>query len=49
MHWLPKSGPPMSPVRLKSHIHEIFALERAADAHRLMESSQHIGKILLRI
>jgi putative PIG3 family NAD(P)H quinone oxidoreductase len=35
--------------RLKSHIHEIFALERAADAHRLMESSQHIGKILLRI
>lgn len=26
-----------------------FALEQAADAHRLMESSTHIGKIMLRI
>ena len=35
--------------RLTSHIHEIFPLERASDAHRLMESSRHIGKILLRV
>jgi putative PIG3 family NAD(P)H quinone oxidoreductase len=35
--------------RLKSHIYEVFALERAGDAHRLMESGQHIGKILLRL
>lgn len=35
--------------QLKAHIHQIFALEHAADAHRLMESSQHIGKILLRL
>ena len=28
-------------------IHEVFPLDRAADAHRLMESSAHIGKIML--
>ncbi len=28
-------------------IHEVFPLTRAADAHRLMESSAHIGKIIL--
>jgi NADPH2:quinone reductase len=29
-------------------IHQIFSLEQAAEAHRLMESSTHIGKILLK-
>lgn len=29
-------------------IHQVFAAENAADAHALMESSQHIGKIMLR-
>jgi len=29
-------------------IHQTFPLEKAADAHRLMESSSHIGKILLK-
>jgi len=33
--------------RIKPQIYKTFALERAADAHRLMESSQHIGKIVL--
>jgi NADPH2:quinone reductase len=28
-------------------IHETFPLAQAAEAHRLMESSAHIGKILL--
>src|SRR5262245_21642833 len=28
-------------------IHAQFPLDRAADAHRLMESSQHVGKIVL--
>lgn len=28
-------------------IYRVFPLDRAADAHRLMESSEHIGKILL--
>jgi NADPH:quinone reductase-like Zn-dependent oxidoreductase len=27
----------------------VFPLDRAADAHRLMESSEHLGKILLRM
>jgi putative PIG3 family NAD(P)H quinone oxidoreductase len=30
-------------------IHEIFPLAQAAEAHALMESSRHIGKILLRV
>ena len=29
-------------------IHEIFPLKQASEAHRLMESSSHIGKILLK-
>ncbi len=33
--------------RIKTVIHQTFPLAQAADAHRLMESSQHIGKILL--
>jgi NADPH:quinone reductase len=28
-------------------IHAVLPLARAAEAHRLMESSQHIGKIVL--
>jgi NADPH2:quinone reductase len=28
-------------------VHETFALAEAAAAHRLMESSAHIGKIVL--
>jgi NADPH2:quinone reductase len=35
--------------KLKSHIHATFPLERVAEAHKLMESSQHIGKILLQV
>ena len=30
-------------------IHAVFPLERAADAHELMESSTHVGKIMLRV
>lgn len=33
--------------RVRPIIHERFPLDRAADAHRLMEESSHIGKILL--
>ncbi|MCX7161380.1 MAG: zinc-binding dehydrogenase, partial [Proteobacteria bacterium] len=32
---------------IKAVIHQTFPLAEAAAAHRLMESSQHIGKILL--
>ncbi len=34
---------------IKPVIHEVFALEAAAQAHALMESSQHIGKIVLSV
>ena len=34
---------------LKPLIYEILPLEKAAEAQRLMESSQHLGKILLRV
>ena len=33
--------------RLSAMVYRTFPLEAVADAHRLMESSQHIGKILL--
>jgi NADPH:quinone reductase len=32
---------------VKPIVHATFPLERASDAHRLMESSEHIGKIML--
>lgn len=32
---------------VKPVIHQVFAAERAADAHALMESSTHVGKIVL--
>jgi NADPH2:quinone reductase len=35
--------------KLRSHIHATFPLQRVAEAHRLMESSQHIGKIVLQV
>jgi NADPH2:quinone reductase len=34
---------------IKPVIHEVFDLEAAAQAHALMESSQHIGKIVLSV
>jgi NADPH2:quinone reductase len=35
--------------KIKPVIHEVFELEAAARAHELMESSQHIGKIVLTV
>jgi NADPH2:quinone reductase len=32
---------------VKPIVHATFPLEHAADAHRLMESGSHIGKIML--
>lgn len=33
--------------KIKPVIHQVFPAAQAADAHRLMESSEHIGKIVL--
>lgn len=35
--------------KVRPVIHKVFPLADAADAHRLMESSEHIGKIILSI
>lgn len=35
--------------RLRPLIHATFPLDQAAEAHRLMESSQHIGKLVLTV
>lgn len=42
-----KIWPLIEAGKIKPQIYRTFALEQAADAHRLMESSQHIGKIVL--
>ena len=42
-----KIWPLIDSGRIKPEIFKTFPLEQAADAHRLMESSQHIGKIVL--
>ncbi|MFM1990020.1 MAG: Phthiocerol synthesis polyketide synthase type PpsC [Pseudomonadota bacterium] len=35
--------------RALPHLHKVFPLEQAAQAHALMESSEHIGKIMLQV
>ena len=40
--------PLMDSGTIRPIIHQTFPLENAADAHQLMESSNHIGKILLK-
>lgn len=42
-------SPLLATGRIAPVLDQFFALENAADAHRRMESSQHIGKIALRI
>ena len=42
-----KIWPLIEAGRIKPEIYKTFPLAQAADAHRLMESSQHIGKLVL--
>jgi NADPH2:quinone reductase len=42
-----KVWPLIESGRIRPEIYQTFPLEQAAEAHRLMESSQHIGKIVL--
>jgi NADPH2:quinone reductase len=41
--------PLLESKKIRPVIHEVFELEAAAKAHQLMESSQHIGKIVLTV
>jgi NADPH2:quinone reductase len=42
-----KIWPLVEAGRIRPQVYKTFPLEQAAEAHRLMESSQHIGKIVL--
>ena len=42
-----KIWPLIDAGRIKPQIYKTFPLAQAAEAHKLMESSQHIGKIVL--
>jgi NADPH2:quinone reductase len=42
-----KIWPLLQAGRIKPQVYKTFPLEQAAEAHRLMESSRHIGKIVL--
>jgi NADPH2:quinone reductase len=44
-----KIWPLIESGRIKPEIYKTFPLEHAAEAHRLMESSQHIGKLVLTV
>ncbi|CAG9176595.1 NAD(P)H-quinone oxidoreductase [Cupriavidus pampae] len=39
--------PLLAAGKIKPVIHKVFPAAQAADAHRLMESSEHVGKIML--
>jgi NADPH:quinone reductase len=41
--------PALEDGRLKTHLFATFTLAQAGEAHRLMESSAHIGKIVLQV
>lgn len=42
-------GEHLTAGRIRPVIHEVLPLERAMDAHRLMEASEHFGKIVLQV
>jgi NADPH2:quinone reductase len=44
-----KIWPLIESGRIRPEIYKTFPLEQAAEAHRLMESSQHIGKLVLTV
>jgi NADPH2:quinone reductase len=44
-----KIWPLIDAGKIKPEIYKTFSLENASEAHRLMETSQHIGKIVLTV
>jgi putative PIG3 family NAD(P)H quinone oxidoreductase len=42
-------GDDLAAGRIRPVVYEVLPLERAMDAHRLMETSEHFGKIVLRV
>ena len=48
-HLKEKVWPLVEAGRIKPVIYRTFPLAQAAEAHKLLESSQHIGKIVLTV
>ena len=44
-----KVWPLIAEGKIKPVIHSRFALDKASDAHTLMESSTHVGKLMLEV
>jgi NADPH:quinone reductase len=44
-----KVWPLIEAGKIKPVVKRVFSLDEATDAHRLMESSQHIGKIMMKV
>lgn len=47
--FLDRFGADLDAGRIRPVIHTVMPLERAEEAHRLMETSEHFGKIVLRV
>ncbi|HET8773430.1 MAG TPA: NAD(P)H-quinone oxidoreductase [Thermoanaerobaculia bacterium] len=47
--FLARFGADLEAGRIRPVVHTVFPLERADDAHDLMEASEHFGKIVLRV
>jgi putative PIG3 family NAD(P)H quinone oxidoreductase len=47
--FIERFGPDLETGRIRPVVHEVFPLERVADAHRLMQASDHFGKIVLAV
>ena len=47
--FMARFGAALAAGRLRPVIHRVFPLAEAADAHRLMQASTHLGKIVLRV
>lgn len=41
--------PTIAAGRIRTHVHAVFPLAQASEAHRLMQSGRHMGKIILRV
>jgi len=47
--FLERFGPALEAGRLRPPIYKVLPLEESAEAHRLMQASEHFGKIVLRV
>jgi len=47
--FLARFGAALAAGRLRPPVHTVLPLAEAAEAHRLMQASEHFGKIVLRV